>query len=157
MVIFWDLIFLWIDSGTTWSLLWASPNNAGNFVEDVLDKSSLSEINRPVNIECSLASGSPSMNARKKVKWAGQRTRYPMRETIYIDHKNSPFIFIVSCILFQRVDSRSKISWCRILLLPVCTFLHILAESYWIHRQFAQLTQINSVQNKGHFTHTGCY
>ena len=90
--------------------LGASPNNAGNFVEDFLDKSSLSEINGPVNIECSLASGSPSMNARKKVKSTGQRTRYLMRETIYIDHKNSPFIFIVSCILFQRVDSGSKIS-----------------------------------------------
>ena len=38
-------------------LLWASPKTAGNFVEDVLDKSSLSEIYGPVDIECSLTSG----------------------------------------------------------------------------------------------------
>ena len=56
-------------------LLWASPKTAGNFVDDVLDKSSLSEIYGPVDIECSLASGSPSVNARKKVKSTGQRTR----------------------------------------------------------------------------------
>ena len=49
-------------------LLWASPKTAGNFVEDVLDKSSLSEIYGPVDIECSLASGLPSVNARKRVK-----------------------------------------------------------------------------------------
>ena len=56
-------------------LLWACPKTAGIFVEDVLDKSSLSEIYGPVDIECSLASGSPSVNARKKVKSTGQRTR----------------------------------------------------------------------------------
>ena len=120
-------------------LLWASPKTAGNFVEDVLDKSSLSEIYGPVDIECSLTSGSPSVNAMKKVKSTGQRTRWTMQETINTDHKNSPLIFIVSCILFQRVDSRNKISWCRILLLPVSTFLHILAETYWMPGTQAQL------------------
>ena len=120
-------------------LLWASPKTAGNFVEDVLDKSSLSEIYGPVDIECSLTSGSPSVNAMKKVKWTGQRTRWTMQETINTDHKNSPLIFIVSCILLQRVDSRNKISWCRILLLPVSTFLHILAETYWMPGTQAQL------------------
>ena len=120
-------------------LLWASPKTAGNFVEDVLDKSSLSEIYGPVDIECSLTSGSPSVNAMKKVKSTGQRTRWTMQETINTDHKNSPLIFIVSCILLQRVDSRNKISWCRILLLPVSTFLHILAETYWMPGTQAQL------------------
>ena len=58
-------------------LLWASPKTAGKFVEDVLDKLSLSEIYGPVDIEieCSLTSGSPSVNAMKKVKSTGQRTR----------------------------------------------------------------------------------
>ena len=79
-------------------------------MEDVLDKSSLSEINGPVDIECSLASGSLSVNVREKVKSTGQRTRYPMRETIYIDCKNSPFIFIVSCIFFKEWTRESKIS-----------------------------------------------
>ena len=51
------------------------PKTAGNFVEDVLDKSSLSEIYGPVDIECSLTSGSPSVNVKKKVKSTGQRTR----------------------------------------------------------------------------------
>ena len=62
-------------------------------MEDLFDKFLLSEINGPVDFQCSSASGSPSMNARKKVKSTGQRTRYLMRETIYIDHKISPFIF----------------------------------------------------------------
>ena len=126
----------------------ASPNNAGNFVQDVLDKSSLSEINGPVDIECSSASGSPSVNVRKKVKSTGQRTRYPMRETIYIDCKNSPFIFIVSCIFFKEWTRESKISWYRILLFPVGTFLHILAETHWIHWQFTQSTKVHSFQNE---------
>ena len=69
-----------------------------------------------------------------------------MQETINTDHKNSPLIFIVSCILFQRVDSRNKISWCRILLLPVSTFLHILAETYWMPQQFIQSTKVHSFQ-----------
>ena len=73
-------------------------------MEDLFDKFLLSEINGPVDFQCSSARDSPSMNAKKKVKSTGQRTRYLMRETINTDHKNSHLIFIVSCIMFQRVD-----------------------------------------------------
>ena len=54
-------------------------------MEDLFDKFLLSEINGPIDFQCSSASGSPSMNVRKNVKSTGQRTRYPIQETIYID------------------------------------------------------------------------